>query len=292
MKKIQLKSRAKINLSLDVLGKRPDGYHEVKMIMQEIDLYDNIILVEKRHEDSIKIISECPYIPKDRTNIAYRAAEVLKKNFDISWGVNIYIEKNIPVAAGMAGGSSNAAAVLKGLNTLWDLKLTQQQLMDIGITIGADVPFCIMGGAAIAEGMGEKLTPIEGLRNTWILVAKPSISVSTAEVYSRLDLEKINKKPDTEKLLEAMERGDLYALSHNMVNVLETVTLKQHPIIKELKRKMMEYQALGSMMSGSGPTVFGIYKDYKKAKSAKNNLAIINKQTFLIQSYSKGNKDE
>ncbi|SDK86086.1 4-(cytidine 5'-diphospho)-2-C-methyl-D-erythritol kinase [Natronincola ferrireducens] len=289
MDKIKLKSRAKINLSLDVLGKRPDGYHEVEMIMQQIDLYDNIILVERRDKKTVDIITDCEHIPKNNSNIAYRAAEIIKKHFNIATGLDIYIQKNIPVAAGLAGGSSNAAAVLKGLNYLWQLKLSQKDLMDIGITIGADVPFCIMGGTALAQGIGEKLTPVKGLNNVWIVIAKPSISVSTAEVYSKLDLSKINNRPDTVKLLKAVADNDLYTLSKNMINVLETVTEKKHPIIKELKGKLIEYNALGSMMSGSGPTVFAVFKKYERAKSAYENLKIINRQTYLVQSYSKGN---
>lgn len=292
MNNIQLKSRAKINLSLDVLEKRPDGYHEVKMIMQQIDLYDNITLVERRDRETIQILTECEFIPKSNGNIAYRAAELIRKQYNISCGLDIYIEKNIPVAAGLAGGSSNAAAVLTGLNQLWQLKLTQKQLMELGVSIGADVPFCIMGSAAIAEGIGEKLTAVDGLKNVWMVLAKPAISVSTAEVYSRLDLSKIANRPDTLKLLKAIKERDLYTLSKNMTNVLETVTERKHPIIKDLKKKMIEYQALGSMMSGSGPTVFGIFKKYEKAKAAYENLKIINRQTYLVQSYSKGNHHE
>ncbi|SNS79174.1 4-diphosphocytidyl-2-C-methyl-D-erythritol kinase [Anaerovirgula multivorans] len=292
MNSIQLKSRAKINLSLDVLGKRLDGYHEVKMIMQQIDLYDNITVVERRDRETIQILTECEFIPKNNGNIAYRAAELIRKQYNISCGLDIYIEKNIPVAAGLAGGSSNAAAVLTGLNQLWQLKLAQKQLMELGVSIGADIPFCIMGSAAIAEGIGEKLTAVDGLKNVWMVLAKPAISVSTAEVYSRLDLSKIENRPDTLKLLKAIKERDLYTLSKNMANVLETVTERKHPIIKDLKKKMIEYQALGSMMSGSGPTVFGIFKKYEKAKAAYENLKIINRQTYLVQSYSKGNNHE
>lgn len=292
MNSIKVRSRAKINLSLDVLGKRPDGYHEVKMIMQQVDLYDEITMIERRDREDIEIETNCDFIPKGKGNVAYRAAEELKKEFNIPWGLDIIIHKNIPVAAGLAGGSSNAAAVLQGLNQLWQLRLTKEDLMDFGVKIGADVPFCIMGGAAIAEGIGERLTAINGLENVWMVLAKPAISVSTAEVYSHLDLSKIEKRPDTNKLLKAIEEKDLYTLSKNMVNVLETVTESKYPIIKQLKRKMIEYQALGSMMSGSGPTVFGIFKKYEKAKSAYDNLKMINRQTYLVQSYSKGNYHE
>lgn len=291
MEKVQLKSRAKINLALDVLRKRPDGYHEVKMIMQQIDLHDHIELIP-RDDSRIQIITDCQFIPLDSGNIAYRAAEIIKERFHIAQGVDIHIEKQIPVAAGLAGGSSNAASVLIGLNKLWDLNLSLEELLDIGVAIGADVPFCILGGAAVAEGIGERLTPINGLRNVWMVIAKPSISVSTAEVYRQLDLSKIKERPDIEKLLQAIDCGDIYSVSSNMCNVLETVTETKYPIIKDIKRKMMEYNALGSMMTGSGPTVFGIYKTYERAKSAYDNLSILYKQTYLVQSYCRRNENE
>ncbi len=292
MNKIHLKSRAKINLSLDVLARRLDGYHEVRMIMQEIDLYDRISLMNRQDRPGIRISTNCPYIPKNNANIAYRAADLLRKKFNIPWGLDIHIDKKIPVAAGLAGGSSNAASVLLGLNQLWDLGLTKECLMGLGATIGADIPFCINGGAAIAEGIGEKITNIDGLHNVWLVLSKPCISISTKEVYSSLDLSKIKKRPDTRKLLKAIEERNLYTLSKNMVNVLEAVSEQKYPIIRELKKKMIEFQALGSMMSGSGPTVFGIFKTYESAKAACANLRIINKQTYLVQSYCGGNNYE
>lgn len=288
MKQINLKSRAKINLSLDVVGKRPDGYHEVEMIMQQINLYDNISISE-RDDNEIKIFTNCEYIPTNPSNIAYKAADNLRKTLSIYKGVNIYIDKRIPVAAGLAGGSANAAAVLKGLNKLWDLKLSQKELMDIGINIGADVPFCILGGTALAQGIGEKLTPIKSnIKNTWIVLAKPPISVSTGEVYRQLDLSKITNKPNTARLVDSIEKGNIYGISDSMRNVLETVTEAKHPIISEIKRKMMEYNCLVSMMSGSGPTVFGICKNYEKAKSAYEHLSLFYKQTYMIQTYNGG----
>ncbi len=291
MREIQLKSRAKINLSLDVLKKREDGYHEVQMIMQQIDLYDRILLRERK-DNKIQVISNCEFIPKDSGNIAYQAALKMRNHCKSPYGLDIHIEKNIPVAAGLAGGSSNAAAVIKGLNEFWNLKLTTKELMEIGVTIGADVPFCIMGGAAYAEGIGEKLTPITGLKNVWMVIAKPAISVSTAEVYGQLDLSKLLDRPNTIELLETIETGDVTILSKNMRNVLESVTENKHPVIKEIKNKMMEFNALGSMMSGSGPTVFGIYKNYERAKSAYENLSLLYKQTYMVQSYCRRNEDE
>ncbi|MCD5410285.1 MAG: 4-(cytidine 5'-diphospho)-2-C-methyl-D-erythritol kinase [Clostridiales bacterium] len=288
MKSIQLRSRAKINLSLDVIRKRLDGYHEVKMIMQQIDLCDTITLTENSTR-RIHIVTECEYIPSGEKNIAYIAAELLKKKLNIDRGVIIHIEKNIPVAAGLAGGSSNAAAVLCGLNELWDLRLTTKELMILGVDIGADVPFCVLGGAALAEGIGEKLTPIRGLQNVWIVICKPSLSVSTKVIYKQLDLSKLQPRQDLNMLIEMVEKGNLIKLAKNMFNVLEEVTALRYPIIKQIEKKMLEYNAIGSMMTGSGPTVFGIYKNYERAKSAHVNLLRIYKQTYIAQSYSKNN---
>lgn len=289
MNEITLRSRAKINLSLDVLGKRADGYHQVEMIMQQIDLYDTI-RIRERNDQQIKILSSCEYIPLNSSNSAYKACDKLRRLFQIPRGVDIYIDKQIPVAAGLAGGSSNAAAVLLGLNTLWELGLSREKLMDIGLTIGADVPFCILGGTALAEGIGEKLTPIEGaIKNIWVVLAKPPVSVSTSEVYGQLDLSRMNSRPDTHGLIDAIRGGNIYSLANNMCNVLESVTERKHPIITEIKKKMIEYNALGAMMSGSGPTVFGIYKNYERAKSAYEHLSLFYKQTYMVQTYNGGN---
>ncbi|SCZ00135.1 4-(cytidine 5'-diphospho)-2-C-methyl-D-erythritol kinase [Alkaliphilus peptidifermentans] len=292
MNKIQLKSRAKINLSLDVLRKRPDGYHEVEMIMHQIDLFDRVTLIN-REDNEIKIYTSCGYIPKDSGNIAFKGASLLRDTLGINKGIDIHIEKRIPVAAGLAGGSSNAAAVILGLNRLWNLKLSQNELMELGVKIGADVPFCILGGAALAEGIGQRLTPIIGLKNVWVVISKPSISVSTAEVYGQLNLLNIeSKRPNTPLLLKAVESGDIATLAQNMKNVLETVTEENYPIITEIKKKMMEYNAIGSMMSGSGPTVFGIFKNYQRAKSAYEHLSLLYKQTYIVQSFYRRNEDE
>ena len=288
MDKIGLKSRAKINLSLDVLRKRRDGYHEIETIMQEIDLHDRILLKTRKDQKEVRIITDCPYIPKNSDNIAYQAGKLIIEKFNIPWGLDIAIDKHIPIAAGLGGGSSNAATVLMGLNKMWGLGLTREDLMELGLLIGADVPFCILGGAALARGIGEKLEEIKGLQNTWFVLAKPPISVSSGQVYSLLDLSKIKNRPDTPKILQAMETGNLWLLSNNMVNVLETVTEERHTIIRKLKGKMREYQALASMMSGSGPTVFGIFKSYKAAKSAYSHLKIINRQTYLVKSHNRG----
>lgn len=291
MKNIYLKAPAKINLSLDVLNRRPDGYHEVQMIMQQINLYDEVKLVE-RDKNEINIITGCKFIPSNSSNIAYKAAQIIKNTYGINKGVDIFIKKNIPVAAGLAGGSTNAAAVINGLNKMWSLGLSLRERMELGVKIGADVPFCIMGGAALAEGIGERLTPINSLRNVWFAITKPAISVSTADIYNQLDLSKISNRPDNKLLLQAMEKGDSIVIAKNMQNVLETVTEVKYPEIKNIKRKMLEYNAMGTMMSGSGPTVFGIFKNYNRGKAAYNNLSLLYKQSFLVQSYYRRNEDE
>lgn len=284
LSELKIRGRAKINLSLDVLRRREDGYHEIKMIMQQVDLYDEITLREI--DDGVKLACNCEFIPVDEGNIAYRAAKLIKEKYHIQKGIYIYIEKNIPVAAGLAGGSTNAAAVLLGLNSLWNLRASKEELMDLGLQLGADVPFCVLGGAALAEGIGEKLTPIQGLENTWVVLCKPNIGVSTADVYKNLNINNIQQHPDTERILDALCRKDIQTVAGNLKNVLEQVTEQMHPIVRDIKRRMLEYNALGSIMSGSGPTVFGLYKDYNKAKSAFDNLNKVYKQTYVVKTFS------
>lgn len=288
MTSIQLKSRAKINLSIDVLGKREDGYHLVEMIMQTIDLAD-IIKISIIEEDTIKIKSNSINIPLDMDNIVYKAANLIKTKFNIKTGVEIYIEKNIPVAAGMAGGSSNAAAVLIGLNKIFDLNLNEEELQVLGLTLGADVPFCISGGASLAENIGEELTDIEGLHSdTFILVCKPNIFVSTKDVYEEIDSKQIEKRPDNNLLIELLKNNDVNLLAKNMYNVLEEVTKNKYPIIGEIEDTMLEQGALGSMMSGSGPTVFGLYKNKNDANRCKDILQKKHKEVYVVKSYNRG----
>ncbi|CEN92282.1 4-diphosphocytidyl-2-C-methyl-D-erythritol kinase [[Clostridium] sordellii] len=288
MNSIGLKSRAKINLSIDVLGKRQDGYHIVEMIMQTIDLYDNLKITQIE-EDSIKIKSNSQDIPLNQDNIVYKAANILKEKFNIKKGIEISIQKNIPVAAGMAGGSSNAAAVLVGLNRIWDLGLNQLELKDIALQLGADVPFCITGGSALAQGIGEELTDINGLNeNIHILICKPNIFVSTKEVYQSLDMNGIKKRPDNQKLIDALQVNDVKYVSENMVNVLEEVTSSKYDEINQIERIIMDNKALGSMMSGSGPTVFGLFDNKEYAIRAKEELLQNYNQVYLVKSSDKG----
>ena len=288
MNSIKLKSRAKINLSIDVLGKRQDGYHLVEMIMQTIDLYDFIEITERK-DDKILIESTSKEIPLDCNNIVYKASNLIKEKFDINKGLDIYIQKNIPVAAGMAGGSSNAAAILLGLNKLWNLNLSDQKLKEIGLKLGADVPFCIKGGAALATGIGEELTPIKGLdKDVSVLVCKPDLFVYTKEVYDCIDSKDIEKRPDTKFLIDCLKHNRTRQLAENMFNVLEEVTASKHPVIQQIKDTMTKNKALGAMMSGSGPTVFGLYENQEDAIKCKSILENQFKQPFVVACEEKG----
>lgn len=288
MNSIDLKSRAKVNLSIDVLGKREDGYHLVEMIMQTIDLYDKLKITEIE-ENSILIKSNSLDIPLNEDNIMYKAVNLLKNQFNIEKGIEISIEKNIPVAAGMAGGSSNAAAVLVGLNKLWNLGLSENELKDIGLKLGADVPFCITGGSALAEGIGEELTNIKGLpEDLNILVCKPNIFVSTKEVYQSLNMDKVKRRPKNKELIDALQKEAVKFISENMVNVLEEVTSLKYSEIGQIEDIMIKNKALGSMMSGSGPTVFGLFDNKDCAIKAKEDLQAKYNQVYLVKSSNKG----
>lgn len=267
MDKIKLKALGKINLGLDVLGRRPNGYHDVRMVMQTVYLYDQILL-EKTDKEGISLETNLFYLPVNENNLAYRAAKMLIDEFAIKEGVHISLEKHIPVAAGMAGGSSNAAAVLYGMNRLFQLGLTDQELMDRGVQLGADVPYCIMRGTVLAEGIGEKLTPLPAMPKCHVLLAKPHISVSTQKVYEKLDAQEVTEHPDIDGILLGLQTGDLEKITSSMGNVLENVTITEYPQIERIKDVMKEEGALNAMMSGSGPTVFGIYDDKMLAHRA------------------------
>lgn len=268
---IELKALAKINLGLDVLGKRENGYHDVKMVMQTIYLYDNVTL-SKTEEPGIEVKTNLFYLPVDENNIAYKAAKLLIDEFQIPYGVLIQLEKHIPVAAGLAGGSSNAAAVLVGMNRLFSLGLSREELMERGVQLGADVPYCIMRGTVLAEGIGEVLTPLPPLPKCYVLIAKPGISVSTKVVYEKLDSQVIEKHPDIDGILAGLEAGDLSKICDSMGNVLEKVTIEDYPEIEQIKNAMKESGAINAMMSGSGPTVFGIFAERRLAKAAQRKL--------------------
>jgi len=268
---VTLKALAKINLGLDVLGRRDNGYHDVRMVMQTIYLYDNVTM-EKTEEAGIQLECNLFYLPVDETNIAYKAAKLLMDEFDIKEGVRIVLDKHIPVAAGLAGGSANAAAVLVGMNRLFSLGLSGQELMERGVSLGADVPYCVMRGTVLAEGIGEILTPLPPLPKCYVLIAKPGISVSTKTVYEKLDSQEITEHPDIDGILEGLDKQDIHKVAASMGNVLETVTIGDYPIIEEIKHVMKEEGALNAMMSGSGPTVFGMFDDKSKARQAQERI--------------------
>lgn len=267
MEHINLKARAKINLTLDVTGKRADGYHDLKMIMQTVTLYDGVY-IKRIGRKGIKLKSNLDWLPSDEKNIAYRAASLLQNEFNIKEGIFIELNKRIPVAAGLAGGSSDCAAVLVGMNRIFELNLTIEKLMEYGLMLGSDVPYCISRGTALAEGVGERLTYISPFPECYIVLAKPTVNVSTAYVYKNLDLSNIKIRPKTNKMIEAINRGDVVDASSNLCNVLETVTIPLYPVIDEIKVDLKTLGATGSLMSGSGPTVFGIFTDKDLAVKA------------------------
>lgn len=281
MEKMELRALGKINLGLDVLGRRENGYHDVRMVMQTVYLYD-LITLEKKEEPGIELATNLSFLPVNENNLAYRAAKLLADEFQIREGIRITLEKHIPVAAGMAGGSSNAAAVLYGMNRLFSLGLTEEQLMERGVTLGADVPYCILRGTVLAEGIGEILTPLPPLPRCYILLAKPPVNVSTKMVYEKLDSCQIPAHPDIDGLMDGLKNQDLEKVASSMGNVLEEVTIEEYPVIDKIKQVMKENGALNAMMSGSGPTVFGIYRERAKARAA---AARIREQKLAKQVY-------
>ena len=287
--RIQLKALAKINLGLDVLRRREDGYHEVKMIMQTISLHDDLE-IRRIKTPEIQVKTNLYYLPTNENNLVYKAAKLLMDEFDIKEGVAIQLKKRIPVAAGMAGGSTDGAAVLWGMNQMYGLGLSRQELMERGVKLGADVPYCVQRGTALAEGIGERLSVLPSMPKCTILIAKPGISVSTKFVYENLhanDL-KPEQHPDVDSMIEAMKEKNLDLLCERMGNVLETVTIPAYPVIQEIKEHMMACGAAGAMMSGSGPTVFGIFHSPVQAKAAMKDLKVngLAKQLYLTTPYN------
>lgn len=268
---MRLQAFAKINLGLDVLGKREDGYHEVRMIMQTIRMYDQLDM-RKSVEPGIHLTTNKKYIPVDENNLVWRAAKLMMDTCGIMEGVSIHLHKVIPVAAGMAGGSSDAAATLVGMNRLFHCGLSKEKLMELGVQIGADVPYCVLRGTALAEGIGEKLTVLPPMPDCWILIGKPGISVSTKYVYTTLDLNTDTVHPDIDGMKKALEDGNLYGITERMGNVLQDVTIPAYPEVERIKEQMKTLGAVNAMMSGSGPTVFGIFDNEEKAQEACQKL--------------------
>lgn len=281
--KMYEKAPAKINLMLDVLHKRADGFHEVEMIMTMVDLADRLELSEIPR-DSIIISSQAGYIPLDEKNLAFQAARLIKDRYNVKSGVHIHLDKRIPVAAGLAGGSSDAAATLRGLNRLWRLGIPAQELQELGAELGSDVPFCVTGGTALATGRGERLTPIKNPPQCWVVLAKPPINVSTAEVYGRVRANNIAVHPSARQMQEAIEAGDFGGVCAGLGNVLEDVTLKLHPEVQQLKEAMVKLGADGVLMSGSGPTVFGLVSKQSKVARIYNGLRGFCKEVYAVRS--------
>ena len=270
MDKVVTKAFAKINLSLDVLGKRENGYHDVCMVMQTVSVFD-LITVE-RIASGIELSTNLPYLPLDKNNLAYKAAQEFFAYTGIKSGVRIDIFKRIPVGAGLAGGSSNASAVLKAMNKLFSAGLSLKELCNIGVKIGADVPYCVLGGTRLAEGIGEKLSPLPKLPKCSIVLVKPSFSISTKSVYEKIDSYQDYARPDTATLIKGLKEKNLETISSSMCNVLEEVSISEHPVLEKVKEELISRGAICAQMSGSGPTVFGIFQNYQDAKNAKNEL--------------------
>ena len=268
---MRLRAMAKINLGLDVLRKREDGYHEVRMIMQTIQMYD-LLDIRRKKEPGISLSTNLPYIPTDERNLVYKAAKILMDEFQITDGISMKLSKFIPVAAGLAGGSSDAAAAFVGVNRMFRLGLSEQDLMERAVQVGADVPYCIMRGTALAEGIGEKLTRLPRMPLCYILVGKPGVNVSTKLAYENLGLDTITSHPDIDGQIRCIEEGDLYGLTSRMENVFEPGIIRNYPVIQEIKDLMESAGALKAMMSGSGPTVFGIFDNRQKTEAAAELL--------------------
>lgn len=276
-----IKANAKINLALDVLGERPNGYHDVKMIMQSVDLYDELN-IEKAGDSSIIITCENNELECNESNLIYKAAKRIMEYVGRDDGVRIELTKNIPIAAGMAGGSTDAAATLVGLNQLFNYGLSNEELREIGVKLGADIPFCIEGGTYLSEGIGEILTPVEPAPDCYLVIAKPDISVSTKFVYDNLILDEHTPHPDVDAMLDAIKAGNLMDVCGNLGNILELVTVDAYPVIADIKRILLEEGAINSLMSGSGPTVFGIFDSKDKAEKA---LEVLHKKVDFRQGF-------
>ena len=283
MEKCVKQAYAKINLGLDVISRLPNGYHEVKMIMQTVGIYD--VLTLEKVPEGIVITTDNGELPVDENNLIYKSAKLMKEKYAIESGVRIHLEKHIPIAAGMAGGSTDAAATFTGMNELFEIGASEEMLRELGVKVGADVPYCIMGGTALAEGIGEKLSRLPAPPDCFLLIAKPDINVSTKYVYEHLDAEGVEVHPDIDGMIEALTEEDLAGIVERLGNVLETVTVKKYPIIREIKETVLECGAEGSLMSGSGPTVFGIFTEREKAEKALEILRQkeLAKQLFVTE---------
>ena len=278
---MRIKAYAKVNISLDIVGKREDGYHLLEMIMQSIDLYDELN-IEKQNKD-ITIKCNKPYVPTDERNLAYKAAKLFIEKYNINSGVNISIKKNIPVCAGLAGGSTDGAAVLKAMNKIFGVEASDEELMELGLKLGADVPYCIKGGTALCTGVGEKVTELKNFKDKILVLVKPPFGVSTKSVYQEFDLSKVRSHPNTEIIIKAIEENDLKLVSNNMKNLLENVTLRKHKVLINIKEEMRALGSIGAMMSGSGPTVFAFFDDMLKAQRCFEKMKLKYNDVFITR---------
>ena len=286
MNRLELNAYAKVNLGLDVLRRREDGYHELRMIMQTVDLYD-ILTLEKTEEPGISMTCNVEGLPCDERNLVYKSAKLMFDTFELPGGIRMHLEKRIPMAVGMAGGSTDAAAVFNGMNELYELGVSKERLCELGVKIGADVPYCIVGGTALSEGIGEVLTQLPNVPDCIVLIAKPDFDVSTKYVYENLHANSLTYHPDIDAQVAAIRAGDLAGVVKVMDNVLETVTEKKYTEITTIKNVMEEHGAMRAMMSGSGPTVFGLYEDAQKAEEAAEAIreAGLANQVFVSSFY-------
>ncbi|MDO4331826.1 MAG: 4-(cytidine 5'-diphospho)-2-C-methyl-D-erythritol kinase [Eubacteriales bacterium] len=285
MESLRLNAMAKINLGLDVLRRREDGYHEVKMVMQTVGICDELEFT-KLTEDCIRISTDKEELPSDGNNLIYRAAKLMKDTYGIREGVAVKLQKNIPIAAGMAGGSTDAAATIHGMDRIFGLGLSLEEKQRLGVKIGADVPYCLMGGTALSEGIGEVLTALPQAPDAFLVVAKPDINVSTKFVYENLHADRLTYHPDIDGMVESIRNGDLKGITDRMGNVLETVTIKRYPVIAEMKAFLLRQGAMNALMSGSGPTVFGVFdkeEDARRAYTAMVEQGNFTKQVFLTK---------
>ena len=267
MERVSRKAYAKINIGLDVLRRREDGYHELKMIMQTVDICDDL-LFERTAQPGIVIRTDHEELPVDGNNLIYKAADLLFQEKGITEGVEITLTKRIPIAAGMAGGSSDAAATMLGLNELFRMGYSIQELQELGVKLGADIPYCLVGGTMLSEGIGEILTPLPAPPDCFLVVAKPDIDVSTGFVYGNLHADSLTYHPDIDGMARALRAGSLRGITDRLGNVLETVTIKEYPVIEEIKELLCDMGAENALMSGSGPSVFGIFKKKETAEAA------------------------
>ncbi len=276
---MKIKAYGKVNIALDVTGKREDGYHLLRMIMQTVNIYDELIF--KKVEKGIHITSNKEFVPTDNKNLVYRAIDLFCNNYGIKKEIEVHIEKNIPVAAGMAGGSTDAAAALRAMRDIYRPDISNEDLRLLGVKLGADVPYCIEGGTALCEGIGEVIKPLKSFKDKLLVVVKPNFGVSTVETYKKFNLNEVSEHPNVESIIEAMSREDVKYVANNMMNLLELVTIKEHKEIKDIKDFMRDEGALGAMMSGSGPTVFGFFNDINNANKCSDKLKDKYKEVFV-----------